>query len=204
MILKLSSNGSTCLAYTCCVTGEALLGQSGLSTGCYAYCKCLSKVSKERYGKQVLKACDCIGASRATSSELKCAKAMMYKRDRRCVDSTRDVFSSIWTSPSEIQKFSESVSTTRMEQVYDGPIRVMLLVLEEIMQGGRQGYNCQGEGHMARQLQLELEEARTLAMLKKRPNTEDLDAYYSDCDDVSNAKAVLMANLSNYGSDVIT
>ncbi|GJX01018.1 hypothetical protein Tco_0184931 [Tanacetum coccineum] len=33
--------------------------------------------------------------------------------------------------------------------------------------------------------------------------TEDLDAYDSDYDDVSNAKAVLMANLSNYGSDVI-
>ncbi|GKF87116.1 hypothetical protein Tco_0257993, partial [Tanacetum coccineum] len=33
--------------------------------------------------------------------------------------------------------------------------------------------------------------------------TEDLDAYDSDCDDVSNAKAVLMTNLSNYDSDVI-
>nr|GEW37647.1 hypothetical protein [Tanacetum cinerariifolium] len=33
--------------------------------------------------------------------------------------------------------------------------------------------------------------------------TGDLDAYDSDCDDVSNAKAVLMANLSNNGSDVI-
>nr|GEX43371.1 hypothetical protein [Tanacetum cinerariifolium]GEX62079.1 hypothetical protein [Tanacetum cinerariifolium] len=32
---------------------------------------------------------------------------------------------------------------------------------------------------------------------------EDLDAYDSDCDDVSNAKAILMANLSNYGLDVI-
>ncbi|GKD22188.1 hypothetical protein Tco_1223891 [Tanacetum coccineum] len=31
----------------------------------------------------------------------------------------------------------------------------------------------------------------------------DLDAYDSDCDDVSNAKAVLMANLSNYDSYVI-
>ncbi|GJY89357.1 hypothetical protein Tco_0504553 [Tanacetum coccineum] len=31
--------------------------------------------------------------------------------------------------------------------------------------------------------------------------TEDLDAYDSDCDDVSIAKAVLMANLSSYGSD---
>ncbi|GJY59983.1 hypothetical protein Tco_0459875 [Tanacetum coccineum] len=34
--------------------------------------------------------------------------------------------------------------------------------------------------------------------------TEDLDAYDSDCDDVSTAQAVLMANLSNYGSDVIS
>ncbi|GKE24132.1 hypothetical protein Tco_1435644 [Tanacetum coccineum] len=34
--------------------------------------------------------------------------------------------------------------------------------------------------------------------------TEGLDAYDSDCDDVSNAKAVLMANLSNYGSDIIS
>nr|GEY90109.1 hypothetical protein [Tanacetum cinerariifolium] len=32
--------------------------------------------------------------------------------------------------------------------------------------------------------------------------TEDLDTYYSDCDDLLNAQAVLMANISNYGSDV--
>ncbi|GJT33417.1 hypothetical protein Tco_0923836 [Tanacetum coccineum] len=30
---------------------------------------------------------------------------------------------------------------------------------------------------------------------------DDLDAYDSDCDDFSTAKAVLMANLSSYGSD---
>nr|GEZ00613.1 uncharacterized mitochondrial protein AtMg00810-like [Tanacetum cinerariifolium] len=34
--------------------------------------------------------------------------------------------------------------------------------------------------------------------------TEDLDTYDSDCDDVSNAKAILMANISNYFSDVIS
>ncbi|GJW50870.1 hypothetical protein Tco_0092221 [Tanacetum coccineum] len=34
--------------------------------------------------------------------------------------------------------------------------------------------------------------------------TKDLDAYDSNCDDVSNEKAVLMANLSNNGSDVIS
>nr|GEV75859.1 integrase, catalytic region, zinc finger, CCHC-type, peptidase aspartic, catalytic [Tanacetum cinerariifolium] len=34
--------------------------------------------------------------------------------------------------------------------------------------------------------------------------TEDLDTYDSDCDDISNAKVVLIANISNYGSDVIS
>ncbi|GJU25311.1 hypothetical protein Tco_1163932 [Tanacetum coccineum] len=34
--------------------------------------------------------------------------------------------------------------------------------------------------------------------------TEDLDTYDSDCDDASNAKSVLMANIFNYGSDVIS
>ncbi|GJW52964.1 hypothetical protein Tco_0097049 [Tanacetum coccineum] len=33
--------------------------------------------------------------------------------------------------------------------------------------------------------------------------TEDLDTYDSDCNVISNAKAVLMANISNYGSNVI-
>nr|GFD21191.1 hypothetical protein [Tanacetum cinerariifolium] len=34
--------------------------------------------------------------------------------------------------------------------------------------------------------------------------TEDLDAYDFDCDDVCTTQAVLMANLSNYGSNVIS
>ncbi|GKA26014.1 hypothetical protein Tco_0712123, partial [Tanacetum coccineum] len=34
--------------------------------------------------------------------------------------------------------------------------------------------------------------------------TEDLDIYDSDCDDISNAKAELVANIYNYGSDVIS
>ncbi|GKB61264.1 hypothetical protein Tco_0917450, partial [Tanacetum coccineum] len=34
--------------------------------------------------------------------------------------------------------------------------------------------------------------------------TEDLDTYDSDCDDLSTAQEVLMANISNYGSDIIS
>nr|GEW93870.1 hypothetical protein [Tanacetum cinerariifolium] len=32
---------------------------------------------------------------------------------------------------------------------------------------------------------------------------DDLDAYDSNCDEVSTAKAILMANLSSYGSDIL-
>ncbi|GJT82026.1 integrase, catalytic region, zinc finger, CCHC-type containing protein [Tanacetum coccineum] len=83
-------------------------------------------------------------------------------------------------------------------------------------------YNCQGEGYMARQCtqpkrprnaawfkeKAMLAEAQESAAQTTIPNnaafqTEDLDAYDSNCDDVSTSQAVLMANLSNYGSDVI-
>ncbi|GJU80123.1 hypothetical protein Tco_1282488 [Tanacetum coccineum] len=45
-------------------------------------------------------------------------------------------------------------------------------------------YNYQGEGHMARQY--------------------DLDVYDSDCDDLSSAKAVLMANISSCDPDILS
>ncbi|GKD77578.1 hypothetical protein Tco_1340199 [Tanacetum coccineum] len=59
-------------------------------------------------------------------------------------------------------------------------IRAMLLVQGEIQQVDKQ----------------ELLNATTA-------KTEDLDTYDSDCDDLSTAQAVLMANISNYGSDII-
>ncbi|GKE75534.1 reverse transcriptase domain-containing protein, partial [Tanacetum coccineum] len=105
-------------------------------------------------------------------------------------------------------------------------------------------FNCQGEGHMARQCLkpkrkrdatwfrdkvllveaqglgkvLNEEELEFLAdpRVAKGPVTQtvithnaayqadDLDAYDSDYDDFSTAKAVLMANLSSYGSDVLS
>ncbi|GJX54553.1 retrovirus-related pol polyprotein from transposon TNT 1-94 [Tanacetum coccineum] len=93
-------------------------------------------------------------------------------------------------------------------------IRVMLLVLREIMQEDKQGLlnviifkvkdtwlgnalSLRGQGtlHCLRKRQ---------CWLNHRNLTEDLDAYDSDCDDVSTAQAVLMANISNYGSDVIS
>ncbi|GKA14358.1 retrovirus-related pol polyprotein from transposon TNT 1-94 [Tanacetum coccineum] len=79
-------------------------------------------------------------------------------------------------------------------------------------------YNCQGEGHMSRQctqpnrprntawykekaMLVEAHEAGQI--LDEEQLTEDLDTYDSDCDDLSTAQVVLMANISNYGSDII-
>ncbi|GJY12818.1 retrovirus-related pol polyprotein from transposon TNT 1-94 [Tanacetum coccineum] len=52
-------------------------------------------------------------------------------------------------------------------------------------------YNCQGEGYMARKC-TQPKRPRNVAWIKEKA-----------IDDVSNAKVVLMANLSNYGSDII-
>ncbi|GJX81200.1 reverse transcriptase domain-containing protein [Tanacetum coccineum] len=105
-------------------------------------------------------------------------------------------------------------------------------------------FNCQGEGHMARQCPkpkrkrdatwfrdkvllveaqgngkvLNEEELEFLADpgIAEGPVTQsvithnatsqadDLDAYDSDCDEISTANAILMANLSSYGSDVLS
>ncbi|GKE38837.1 hypothetical protein Tco_1462242 [Tanacetum coccineum] len=82
-------------------------------------------------------------------------------------------------------------------------------------------YNCQGKAILAEAQEAgQILDEEQLAFLADPgipngqavqttiPNTaafqtEDLDAYDSDCDDVSNTKAVLMANLSSYGSDVL-
>nr|GEU72424.1 retrovirus-related Pol polyprotein from transposon TNT 1-94 [Tanacetum cinerariifolium] len=47
-------------------------------------------------------------------------------------------------------------------------------------------------------------QAQTIIPHNAAFQTENLDTYDSDCDDLSNAQAVLMANISNYGSNVIS
>nr|GEU31885.1 hypothetical protein [Tanacetum cinerariifolium] len=64
-------------------------------------------------------------------------------------------------------------------------------------------------GHMARQCTMPKRQRnsawfKTTIPLNAAFQTDDLDAYDSDCDDISSAKAVLMANLSSYDSDVLS
>ncbi|GJX04987.1 reverse transcriptase domain-containing protein [Tanacetum coccineum] len=58
-------------------------------------------------------------------------------------------------------------------------------------------YNCQGEGHMARQC--------TQPKIKRDDSwfKDDLDAYDSDCDELNTTKVALITNLSHYGADAL-
>ncbi|GJR62980.1 hypothetical protein Tco_1505142 [Tanacetum coccineum] len=67
-------------------------------------------------------------------------------------------------------------------------------------------YNYQGEGHMARQC-TQPKRPRNSAWFKENMllvQTDDLDAYDLDCNDISSTKAILMANLLSYGSDILS
>ncbi|GKF22756.1 hypothetical protein Tco_0075078 [Tanacetum coccineum] len=101
-------------------------------------------------------------------------------------------------------------------------IRVMLLVLGETMQVDRKGLlnattvNKVKDIWLGNALSLsdqgmhhdlgvpDGQDVQTIIPNNAAFQTEDLDTYNSECEDISNAKAVLMANISNYGSDVIS
>ncbi|GKE81393.1 hypothetical protein Tco_1551393 [Tanacetum coccineum] len=62
-----------------------------------------------------------------------------------------------------------------------------------------------GEGHMARQC-TQPKRPRNSTWFKEKMllvQAQESDAYDFDCDDISSAKAVLMANLYSYDSDVL-
>nr|GEU46434.1 hypothetical protein [Tanacetum cinerariifolium] len=109
---------------------------------------------------------------------------------------------------------NSGIATTSKGNVAAGPPRVAKC------------YNCQGEGHMVRQctqpksprnvawfkdklMLSEAHEAEAPVAQQTIPQnsafqTNDLDAYDSDCDDLSSAKSVLMANLLSYDLKVLS
>ncbi|GJY85659.1 hypothetical protein Tco_0499685 [Tanacetum coccineum] len=64
-------------------------------------------------------------------------------------------------------------------------------------------YNCLGKG-IWRNNALSQRGQEVLHGLRRTFQTKDLDAYDSNCDDISSAKAVMMANLSSCDSDVLS
>ncbi|GJV70310.1 hypothetical protein Tco_1485819 [Tanacetum coccineum] len=104
------------------------------------------------------------------------------------------------------------MAESQFNKFKEDKIRVMLVLeTEELPLAGQprvvKCYNYQGEGHMARQSDPDISEAPVAQQTIPQNSTfhtEDLDAYDSDCDDLSSAKAVLMANLSSCDLEVIS
>ncbi|GJU65530.1 retrovirus-related pol polyprotein from transposon TNT 1-94 [Tanacetum coccineum] len=98
-------------------------------------------------------------------------------------------------------------------------IQEMLRGLREILLQAKQGLlnviivRAQESGQVLDKEQLafladpevvDVQVTQTTIPLNAAFHTDDLDAYDSECDDISSAKAVLMANLSSYGSYVLS
>ncbi|GKF75279.1 hypothetical protein Tco_0224723, partial [Tanacetum coccineum] len=82
-----------------------------------------------------------------------------------------------------------------MQEGRQGWLNVIIIKVKDTWLGNALSLRGIGKLHGLRKRQ---------CWLKHRNPTEDINAYDSDCDDVFNAKAVLMANLFNYGSDIIS
>nr|GEW27573.1 retrovirus-related Pol polyprotein from transposon TNT 1-94 [Tanacetum cinerariifolium] len=65
---------------------------------------------------------------------------------------------------------------------------------------GRQGQSYSGTGYKSNATSSGGNNASRPTRVIKCYNCQDLDTYDSDCDDISNAQAVLMPNISNYGT----
>ncbi|GJS89217.1 retrovirus-related pol polyprotein from transposon TNT 1-94 [Tanacetum coccineum] len=64
--------------------------------------------------------------------------------------------------------------------------------------------NLRGQGILHDPGVADVQATQTTSPLNVAFQTDDLDAYDSDCDDISSAKAVLIANLSSYDSDILS
>ncbi|GJU74401.1 retrovirus-related pol polyprotein from transposon TNT 1-94 [Tanacetum coccineum] len=119
-------------------------------------------------------------------------------------------------------KLVKDLHTTNFDQLHAYLEQHELHANEVRQQRAVKCFNCQGKCHMAKQCakpkrkrdatwfreKVLLVKAQgngkvlTEEELEFLADPDDLDAYDSDCDEISTTKAVLMANLSSYGSDV--
>ncbi|GKD79085.1 hypothetical protein Tco_1341706 [Tanacetum coccineum] len=106
--------------------------------------------------------------------------------------------------PSTNNQLRTSSNPRNQATIQDGRV-----IVQQVQ--GRQGQSYVGTGYkdeeqlafLADPGILDGQAAQTTIPNNAAFQTEDLDAYDSNCDDVSNAKAALMANLSNYDSNFI-
>ncbi|GJY54397.1 hypothetical protein Tco_0446061 [Tanacetum coccineum] len=109
--------------------------------------------------------------------------------------------------PSTNNQLRTTSNPRNQATIQDGRVKVQQVQ-------GRQGQSYSGSGYKSNATSsggnnanlgvLDGQDVQTIIPNNAAFQTEDLDTYNSKCDDISNAKAILMANISNYGSDVIS
>ncbi|GKA59001.1 hypothetical protein Tco_0758314 [Tanacetum coccineum] len=136
-----------------------------------------------------------------------------------CINKAREFMSDVASRfPPSNNQLGTSSNPINLATIQDGRVTVQQVQ-------GRQHQSYAGEWHMARQCtqpkrprnaawfkeKLMLAEAQEAGQILDEEKlafqqtlTNDLDAYDSDCDDLSSAKAVLMANLSSCDPDVLS
>ncbi|GKD16341.1 hypothetical protein Tco_1205499, partial [Tanacetum coccineum] len=133
--------------------------------------------------------------------------------------------STVFTSrfPSTNNQLRNSSNPRQQATIHDGRVTVQPVQGRQTsfaagMSGTRAnvsgtGGNNSGNGKVLNEEELELlaepgiaegPVTQTVITHNAAYQADDLDAYDSDCDDFSTAKAVLMANFSSYGSDVLS
>ncbi|GJV16776.1 hypothetical protein Tco_1362099 [Tanacetum coccineum] len=99
-------------------------------------------------------------------------------------------------------KSNATSSGGTMQEDRQGLLNATTVKVKDIWLGNALSLSDQGMQHDPRVLDGQV--VQTIIPNNAAFQTKDLDSYDSDCDDISNAKSVLMANISNYGSDVIS
>ncbi|GJY58930.1 hypothetical protein Tco_0458822 [Tanacetum coccineum] len=87
-------------------------------------------------------------------------------------------------------------------QVKQGLLNVIIVRVKGIWQ--RSALSLRGQGILHDHGVVDVQATQTTIPLNAAFQTDDLDAYDSNCDDISLAKVVLMANLSSYDSDILS
>nr|GEV27143.1 FT like protein [Tanacetum cinerariifolium] len=89
-----------------------------------------------------------------------------------------------------------------MQQVKQGSLSVITIRVKGIWQGS--ALSQRGQGNLYDLGVADGQATQTTIPQNAAFQTDDLDTYDSDCDEISSAKAVLMAILSSYNSDVLS
>ncbi|GJR29472.1 hypothetical protein Tco_1105704 [Tanacetum coccineum] len=83
-----------------------------------------------------------------------------------------------------------------------GLLNVIIFRVKGIWQGS--ALSIRGQGMMHDPRIADGQDTQPTIIRNAPFQTDDLDAYDSDCDDISSTKAILMSNLSSYGSDILS